>query len=165
MWYDAAHSLPPSFGEDKMIYFFSIFGLLTILLLMSEWLWRVTWAFFDKPHPLRHPVTVSRMIMALMLLGVLMGVGGDVFLVVAWPELSGESRLWLTRLDKVLDGASAAPFFLAWTWGIIGGAMVEWQLVRHPIPINLWPSWRDMQRPAAIGALVFFISASISFLR
>lgn len=164
-WFDNGSPLPPSFSDDRLIYFLSVFGLLTVILLMTEWLWRVAWSFFDRPQPLKHPVSVVRFILLLLLTGVLMGVAGDTALIIGWPELSPGQRLLVSQADRALDGLSAVPFFLAWLCGLLGGAMVDWQLQRHPIPVNLWPSWASLKRPLSIGALVVFIAFSVTWLR
>lgn len=164
-WFDGPSDLPPSFSDDRIIYFLSVFGLLTVLLLMSEWLWRVAWSFFDRPQPIKHPISVVRCITALLLLGILMGVTGDAALVIGWPELTPYQRLAVSQTDRVLDGLTAIPFFLAWLFALLGGAMVDWQLQRHPIPVNLWPGWRQLRRPLTIGALVVFIAFSFTWLR
>lgn len=164
-WFNSDQSLPPSFEGNHFIYALSVFGLMTIFLLAAEWLWRSSWAMAEKPRPLRHPVTISRLVLVLILTSVVMRTTFDVVLTMAWPEMSQDYRLFVAQLDRLMDGLSAGPFFLAWLAALLGGAMIDWQLVRQPVPIDLWPTWRHLRRPAKIGGLVVLISLSVTYLR
>lgn len=164
-WFTSNQSLPPSYSGNSLVYALSVFGMMTVFLLACEWLWRVAWSFRERPKEIRHPVTVSRCILTCLLLGIIMRVSGDVFLTATWPEFSPQQRLWVSQADKLMDGLSAIPMLMAWLWGVLGGAMVDWQLARLPIPINLWPSWKHLGRPLLIGVMVLFISFAVTYLR
>ena len=164
-WFNTDQHLPPAFDGNSFVYAASVFGLMTVFLLASEWLWRVAWSFRERPKEMRHPVTITRCILFCLLLGILMRVTGDVVLTMAWPELTPNQRLWVAWCDRLMDAMSATPMFIAWLWSILGGAMIDWQLARLPIPINLWPTWHDLRRPATIGVLVLGISLSVTYLR
>lgn len=164
-WFNRDQELPPSFMGNNFIYALSVTGLMIVFLLSAEWLWRTAWAFREKPKELKHPITISRCIMFCLLGGILMRVTGDVVLTTAWPELTPYQRLAVAQTDRLMDGLSAFPMAMAWMWGVLGGAMIDWQLARVPIPINLWPSWRTMARPLGIGFLVIFIAFSVTYLR
>lgn len=164
-WFHNGHTLPPGFGDEGLLYAGSVFGLMTIFLLTAEWLWRVCWAMVERRYPVRHPITISRVLLLFLLLSIFLRVVGDVTLTMLWPEISPGERIWLAHLDRLLDGLAAAPLFIAWLTGILGGAMMDWQLIRQPIPVNLWPTWRHLRRPTIIGAWVLAISLAVTFLR
>lgn len=164
-WFGRDQSLPPSFQGDTFSYAMSVTGLMIVFLLSAEWLWRVLWSMRESPRELRHPITISRTVLALLLASVLMRVTCDVVLTLAWPELSAEQRLSWAWTDRLMDGLSAGPTALAWLVAVLGGPMVDWQLMRRPVPINLWPSWRQVRRPALIAAWVVGIAFTVAYLR
>lgn len=159
------YPLPPAFLHDGWTYTLAIFSLLSVFLLMLEWGWRVCWALVDDRRRLLDPLTVERVVKLLLIIGILMGVGGDVFLLMLWPEVLPHTRAFLANLDRFLDGLCVVPFVLSWFISLFSQAMMNWQLVRLPIPVNLWPNWESLRRPAVIGALVMGISLAVTLLR
>lgn len=159
------YPLPPSFMNDGWTYTLAIFSLLSIFLLMLEWGWRICWSMADDRRKLVDPLTVERIVKLLLVIGILMGVSGDVFLLMMWPEITPETRIHLSNLDRFLDGICVVPFVLSWFISLYSQAVLNWQLVRLPIPVNLWPSLESLRRPAAIGVLVMGISLVVTLLR
>src|SRR5690242_1942090 len=84
--------VPPGFEGQPILYLLTVFSLLMITLLALEWVWRVTWGAFEQPHPLKHPVTVLRLILALAAISVIMRVGPLVARFILWRDLSPEQR-------------------------------------------------------------------------
>lgn len=163
--YTGRSLFPPSFDGDGLSYMWAVFGLMTVVLLCSEWLWRTLWAFRELPRPIRHPLTVLRSILSLLLFAILLGAVPDLILIMMWPELSPAAREMISVIDRRLDGCIGPVILLAWLISRLGTPMVEYQLIRLPVPINLWPDWAALRRPVWIGFLVLLVSAAVTFLR
>lgn len=156
---------PPSFQGDRWAYAFSVFGLLGSCLLALEWGWRIVIRLIDERRPFREPVTVARLAMLGVLIATLCRISPDVFLVMSWPEISPHTRATVALVDRLMDGVSVIPMTFSWAIALFGGAMIEYQLVKKPVPANLWPTWRRMRRPLSMGALILIIALTLAFLR
>lgn len=156
--------IPPSI-DGPWVHAFSIFGLMGAALLASEWLWRTTWAAVERPSPVCHPITVSRIIWALCLLSFLVYMAPDVILTVLWSDIEPQDRYSLSRANRILDGVAIMPFAAAWTLGLFSSSVIEHQLERRPIPVDLWPTWKRLRRGFGIGLILLIMSVVIAFYR
>jgi hypothetical protein len=154
----------PSSIDGPLAHAISIFGLFGACLLAAEWLWRISWAAIERPHPLCHPVSVIRMTFGLILIALILRVSPDVAITVMWTDLQPETRYWLGRVNRLLDGVSVIPMLGAWLLSLFSTTLVEYQLARAPLPVTLWPTWRRVRRPLWIGALLLFISLVIAYM-
>lgn len=159
-------AIPPSVAGAPWAYTAAVFALMSITVLCLEWLWRLTWSLTveDRRGP-THPLTLGRVIIWLLLANVLLGCVGDLLLLMLWPEVSPVTRLTLSSLDRMLDSLCLPFFFMAWLIGLLGGPMIDWQLARLPIPVNVWPTLAQIRRPLFIGGLVLGISMTVTLLR
>lgn len=164
-FFDTSGAFPPSFQGDRFAYAFSVFGLFGSALLALEWAVRIFRAARLDRHPIRAPLTIVRLILFLLLSATLLRIGGDVLLIMFWPEVSPETRAALAQLDRIMDGVSVFPMTAAWIVGLFGAAVVEFQLVKQPIPADLWPSFRRIKRPLALGGMILTIALALAFLR
>ena len=155
----------PASVDGPLSYAFTIFGNLGASLLIAEWLWRTIWLMIERPHPYRHPISAVRLIWALFLISSLMRIVPDALLVVLWPDIEPATRYALSRANRLFDGFSIAPLAIAWVASIISAEVVDFQLVRRPLPVNLWPSWARLRRPIGIGVMLVIISGAIAFIR
>lgn len=158
-------AFPPIFGGDELAYLWAVFGYMTAVLLCLEWLWRIGWSLRERPAGPRDPVTLSRVIVAILLLSLLTAALPDLLYIMLWPEVSPATRYRLALLDRHADGLVGPILLLAWLASRLGSPMIEYQLVRYPLPINMWPTWEKVRRPLKIGSLVLAISACVTFLR
>lgn len=156
---------PPSFEGNAVAYLWALFGLIIANLLALEWLWRTVWAFIEAPAPLKAPVTCTRIIILGMVLTVLVGGLPDLVLIMSWGDVTPATRMAIAWVDKVLDGLVFVPFSFAWLFARLGGPMIDWQLERQPLPLDLWPTWQQMKRPLKIGGAAFAIAFALAFLR
>lgn len=156
---------PPGFDGFPFLYVSTLFSLMMIGLLSLEWTWRLGWQFLERPSPLRHPVSAVRLILIFLLLGTLIRVLPNLVYMTLWADLSPHERRWWMQTDALLDTISFFPFSISWLIGYLGGPMIIHQLLRHPIPLHLWPTGRQMFRPLKIGMGVLVISLAVVFLQ
>ncbi len=158
-------NVPPAFVEYPLLYMGTVFSLLLAALLALEWLWRLAWAVFERPAPLKSPTTVVRLILALLLVGGLLRSGPDLWLLMRWPVLTPAERLGWEIFDSQLDSTVFIFFSVAWLAFRLGEPMISYQLEKQPLPVHLWPTWRQLLRPLKIGVGVFAIAFALTYLR
>lgn len=164
-FFNATSSMPPSFQGDRAFYAFSIFGLLGATLLALEWVWRLVQSSIDDPHPLAAPITMVRTILLCLLTATLLRIGPDAVQVMFWPEILPSTRVSIAHFDRIMDGVALFPMTFAWGLGLFGATVVEFQLIRQPIPGDLRPSWKRVRRPLGIGIMILIIALTLAFLR
>lgn len=156
---------PPGFDGHPLLYLITLFSMLLTVLLALEWLWRITWAFFERPFPLKHPASVHRIIFWSLMIGLLIRIGPDVWLLMRWPTLTVHGREQIQQIDGLLDATSFVWMSAAWLIARLGDPIMQYQLEKQPLPIHLWPTARQLKRPLYIGIGVFLISFALTFLR
>lgn len=158
--------IPPAFiGQPPILYMVAIFSLFMTVLLAAEWLWRNVWALFERPQPLKTPLTAVRVLLISMLSAVIIRVGPDVVLFGAWQDMTPAMRWQVSVTDKMLDVFAFLPFSFAWLISYLGGPIIFYQLEREPLPLHLLPTLKQLARPLKIAAAVLFISAVLVFAR
>jgi hypothetical protein len=163
--YFEADRLPPSFAGEPWLYLATVFSLLLIVLLVLEWLWRLVWSFFETPVPFKSPSMVLRTMLVLLLTGALIRSGPDLYLLMAWDSITPPARQAIAVTDNQLDAIAFVFMSLAWLIARLGEPMVEYQLRKEPLPVHLWPTWKQLKRPLKIGVGVFAIAFALTFLK
>jgi hypothetical protein len=156
---------PPAFAGQPVLYMLTVFSLLLVNLLALEWLWRTGWALWEDSHDFRHPLTIQRIVILLLVLGAVIRSGPDVIVLMRYHAETEAGRLDLYRLDNFLDSVAFIPFSLAWLVAYLAGPMLAHQLAKEPIPLHLWPTWAQIKRPVKIGVGVFAIAFALTYLR
>ena len=156
---------PASVQANPTILMLSIFGLLGGTMLALETLWRVAQRAKDEPHPFRHPVTADRLMDGLRALALLLFIGPDAVLFMAWPDVAPNTRHLLSLTNRICDFLAVAPLAAAWMLGIYGQPTVDYQLRREPIPLHLWLTWQQLRRSLWIGLLLVLMSMGLSYGR
>lgn len=157
--------LPPAFEGQPWLYLFTMFAQMAVALLVLEWLWRLAWSMYEQPARFRTPLNISRVILILLLFSMTCRGAGDLVFNMRYADLSPAARHWLADVDSELDGFALVPFIMAWLLDRLAGGMITFQLARLPLPMHLWPSWRQMKRPVQIGVGVFVMAFALTFLR
>lgn len=155
---------PPGL-DAPLLYMGAVFFMLLGVLLMLEWIWRLTWRLFEQPAPLKSPTTLVRGVLLVMLVASVVRVAPRLWLFMKWPQLSPTARAELYAIAAYGEIAAVALFTLAWFAGSLAEPMVSYQLDRKPAPLHLWPTWEQLKRPIKIGVGVFAISFALTYLR
>jgi hypothetical protein len=160
-----SYDVPPGFEGHPFIYFITVFSLLTINLMALEWIWRLLWQMVEKRFPFQHPSTAARTILLSLLVSIVMRAGPDLLSLMLWGDMSPTQRNNLFQIDSYMDTVSFIPFGIAWITAFLGGPLIMYQMERHPLPLHLWPTWRQMRRPLKIGVAVLAISIATTMFR
>jgi hypothetical protein len=155
--------VPPGFENQPILFMLTMFSLLMVTLLSLEWLWRITWGWFENPYPTRHPITVLRIILFCIAISILMRVGPLVARFALWKSLDFEGRMILYQWSHGLDVVSFFPWSFAWLVGYLTMPMLHYQLDKKPLPMHLWPTASQLKRPLKIGVAAFLIAMAITF--
>lgn len=158
-------NLPAEYIGHPWLYLLTVFSLLLTLLLALEWTWRTVWSYFDVPRPIKHPYTVLRTVVLLLLVQLLVRLGPDVWLIMRWPRMTPAERLTTELIDSRLDTTSFIWMGAAWFIWRVAQPFVSYQLEKEPLPIHLWPTIGHIKRPLYIAVGVFLIAFALTFLR
>jgi hypothetical protein len=156
---------PPAFSGSPLLYLFGLFGLMWVALLALEWAWRISWALWERPMPLKHPVTAARCVILFLLITSLKRGAPDAILYMRWPEMSPHARAAWAQINVSFDGWAFIPFSIAWLLDRLSIPVIIHQLRREPLPTDLWPTWSTLRQPALIGLGVAIIAFAITFLQ
>lgn len=165
--------IPPAFYADTMpslagrplLEALNLFTLIFLSCLALEWAWRTGWSLIEHSSKIKDPSTSLRWTILLVLAAILLRLAPDTALAMSWAEMSPGQRYGFTLWDKRLDSASIVPFAIAWALAYLGGPMVVHQLRREPFPLHLWPTWRQVARPAKIALACMALAVVLTFLR
>jgi hypothetical protein len=119
----------------------------------------------ERRFPYQHPSSVARVILMSLLVSIVLRAGPDILSLMLWGDMSPAERLTLLKMDGYLDTVSFVPFGVAWVTAFLGGPILMYQLERHPLPLHLWPTWRQVRRPMKIGLAVLAISVATTLFR
>lgn len=143
----------------------ALFALILISCLALEWTWRTAWSLADSPSPIKEPSTSLRWTILLILISVLFRLIPDTIEAMAWEDAGPELRAALALWNERFNSLSSFPFALAWLLAYLGGPMILHQLRRTPIPLHLWPTGRQMARPAKIAGACLALALALTYLR
>lgn len=160
-----ASDMPPGFENSPWLYLVSVFCLLMIVMMALEWIWRLAWGMKEHPAPWRHPSTVYRTVIILLMTATLFRIAVPTILLVRWSDMTPETRDQLAAFGSIPSILSLLPFSLAWVLSYLTSTMVFYQLDRLPVPLHLFPTLKQTKRPLKIGLAVFTIAAAITFVR
>lgn len=143
----------------------NLFSLIFFSAMALEWLWRYAWSLREHPAPLKDPTTALRGTIILILLAMLCRVLPDTVQAMVWAESDAAARIRLLIWNERFNALSSIPFALAWLMAYLGGPMILYQLHREPIPLHLWPTWKQVARPAKIASACLALALALTFLR
>lgn len=142
-----------------------LFSLILLSCLASEWLWRTAWSLKEQSGSIKDPATALRWAFFFLLVSVLLRVLPDTVQAMTWREAEPQTRFLIAMWDKRLDFISVAPFLVAWAIAYLGGPMLLYQLRREPLPLHLWPTRRQVSRPAKIACACLALALALTYLR
>lgn len=157
---------PPSFDGDQIAYGLALFGLTWIVALGAMLFIQSFGNFWERRQVdgLRDPINANRYIIWGMLGTIMLGAFGDVVILLIWGEVNNRTLSAWTAVDRYLDFLTAVPFTASVIIWARAKPVVNYQLIREPLPLHLWPQWSDpsMQQIRRIALAVAFIALGVS---
>lgn len=93
------------------------------------------------------PINMYKWIISLASLTVLLRTSIDAALLLSWGEINFQNIMYLNNLDRAFDILSIVPL-MAFVYLVLrSGPVIEFQLLRKPIPTNIYPTWRMLRKP------------------
>ena len=170
---DQAHMLaryyaadrPASVQANPTILAFSIFGLFGGSIVSLDTLYRIWRMVRQEPFPLRHPVTLERLVFGGFFLALLLYIGPDAVGFMSWPDVQPPTRRAISLVNRWLDFAAIVPLVASSILWIYAQPVISYQLRRTPIPVDATSTWNRLKRPLWIGFLLLCASLALSFGR
>lgn len=108
------------------------------------------------------PINMYKYIILLFALTISLRTCMDATILLTWGELSFERMRDLNDLDRMFDISSIIPF-LGFIYLILkGGPVIEFQLLRQPIPSDLFPTWIMLRKPVLSFVIVMILCVIIT---
>lgn len=132
VWFSDNIEFPPSLADKPWLHMLSVMGLLIGTLICVAWLHRLIAEAYDVRAPLRHPLSINRMITIIILTGALMRSLPNLVLVMCWRYLSPHSREMLAASNWGMNAVWAGLIIVAWWIDRTSRPVVMTQLRRAP---------------------------------
>lgn len=154
--------LPPSFAGDRLAYFLALGGLMYIVCLAANIIIENVATIKAAKCTVTTPICVSAMIEICWMTTILIGFAPDTIVLLGW----GETPLGpMVRIDRILDFLCVVPFTMGCILRIRGTAVVNFQLSRQPVPVDLWPTWGMVRHRLYMLGMVVFIALGVALAK
>ena len=159
------YPIPPGFDDQRLVFAFALAGLLTISVLATHVLLEDIRFLRSFKKRWKEPAKLSTTVEILLLLTIVMGFAPDAILLLAWGDPSAPSAASMSSLDRTLDFLCIIPFVSAWLLRARGQRVVQYQLMRFPIPSDLTPSWGLLRPKIVMLFVVFALSVGVALAK
>ena len=156
--------IPLSFDGSRVNYAWVLFSLMitvsfvaTALLgsLKTAWDQRKLWTWRD-------PIMANRYILWCFCIGVMVGATPDLVTLYAYGEVSPGTLGMLLQIDRAMDSLVMFPVIAAVGLWYRAKPVINYQLIRQPIPVELWPTFRQMFPYIRIGLITAVIALGVA---
>lgn len=158
---------PPSLADNPALLAWNLFVMTAAMclgIMMAGKQTRRIWAARSMDHP-TDPVSIYRII--ILLAGCAVATRGGAEAVSLWSWSSGDAATIerVATAKRWLDPISVGFGFLWMTMHILAEPMVEFQLRKVPLPVDLWSRWPQLRRPVLILIVSLLMAAAAVGLR
>jgi len=149
--------------DNFFLYWLSTFIDLLLTMMSGVMLYNTTRSYIATKHlgGLRYPVNLYKAFIMCMAALIFFRVWPDTVIQLIWKEAPTSVMLTLQHINQIFDAAALLPFLAGIYVLIRSGPLIEFQLLRQPIPTNLWPSWRMVRRPIVSMIMMVIFSLLI----
>ena len=145
--------------NNFFLYWISTFIDLLLTMMSAVMFYNTVKSYIATNHlgGMRYPVNLYKAFIMSMGALVFFRVAPDTVIQLLWKEAGRGVMMFLQHVNQFFDAAAIIPFLFGIYVLIRSGPLIEFQLLRQPIPTNLWPSWKMVRRPIiAITLMVIF---------
>lgn len=149
--------------DNFFLFWISTFIDLLLTMMSAVMFYNTTKSYIATHHlgGLRYPINLYKAFILSMAALIFARVAPDTVIQMLWKEAPTTTMIWLQHINQFMDAFAIIPFLAGIYILIRSGPLIEFQLLRQPIPTNLWPSWRMVRRPIVSMLLMIILSALI----
>jgi hypothetical protein len=111
------------------------------------------------------PVTVWRLKLLMIYSAFTIGSAPDAVILMVYGRDLHLVPDWARMLDRCGDGLALLPFLVAVFLSIRAAPIIEFQLTREPIPMDLWPTWQAILPQIRATFLVLIITLGMTLAK
>lgn len=158
---------PPSLADNPALLAWNLFVMTAAMclgIMMAGKQVRRIWAARYDDHP-TDPVSIYRFV--ILLAGCAVATRGGAEAVSLWSWSSGDARTIerVAEAKRWLDPVSVGCGFLWMTLHVLAEPMLEFQLRKAPLPVDMYSRWPQLKRPVYILIVSLLMAAAAVGLR
>jgi hypothetical protein len=163
----AAPLAPPSLADNPALLAWNLFVMTAAFclgLMMAGKQARRIWAARLIDHPF-HPVSIYRGIIFLAGCAIASRGGAEALSLWSWSSADVATIRKISELKRWLDPLSVGCGFVWMALHVLAEPMIEHQLRKTPIPVDMWSRWPELRRPVYILVVSLLMAAAAVGLR
>jgi len=158
---------PPSLADQPGLLAWNLFVMTAAMclgLMMAGKQARRIWAAREIDHP-TDPVSIYRFI--ILMAGTAIALRGGAEAVSLWSWSSGDAGTVerIAELKRWLDPLSVGCGFVWMTLHTLAEPMIEHQLRKAPLPVDMWSRWPQLRKPALVLVVSLLMATAAVGLR
>jgi len=158
---------PPSLADNPGLLAWNLFVMTAAMclgLMMAGKQARRIWTCRAFDHP-TDPVSLYRIIVFLAGCAVATRGGAEAISLWSWSSGDAETIERVAELKRWLDPVSVGFGFTWMALHILAEPMLEFQLRKAPLPVDMWSRWPQLRRPIAILVVSLLMATAAVGLR
>ncbi len=158
---------PPSLADNPGLLAWNLFVMTAAAclgLMMAGKQGRKIWAARSVDHP-TDPVSIYRIIVFLAGCAIASRGGAEAVSLWSWSSGDASTIQRIMELKRWLDPLSVGCGFLWMGLHMLAEPMIEHQLRKAPLPVDMWSRWPQLRRPALILLVSLLMAAAAVGLR
>jgi len=112
----------------------------------------------SKQGIFRSPVNIWKGMLICFAATVFLRVSMDTIILLTWQEVTEKTMEFWQVMNQVFDSLAFIPFISLFYLYLRAGPVLEFQLLRQPIPTDLHPSWKMVRGPVVSLLMVVLLS-------
>lgn len=158
---------PPSLADNPGLLAWNLFVMTAAMclgLMMAGKQGRRIWAARATDHP-TDPVSIYRIVIFLAGCAVATRGGAEAVSLWSWSSGNATTIQRVAEAKRWLDPVSVGCGFLWMTIHILAEPMLEYQLRKAPLPVDMWSRWPQLKRPVYILIVSLLMATAAVALR
>lgn len=89
----------------------------------------------------------------------------DAVILLTWQEVEIDTLLLMSTIDRVFSIIAMIPFIAGCYLLFRAGPSIDFQLLRQPIPTDLWSTWKALKKPFMVIAGIFSLCLIVTIAK
>ena len=158
---------PPSLADNPGLLAWNLFVMTAAfclgLMMVGKQVRRI-WAARTIDHP-TDPVSLYRFVILLAGCAITLRGGAEALSLWSWSSKDVATIRQVSELKRWLDPLSVGCGFAWMALHILAEPMLEFQLRKAPLPVDMWSRWPELRRPVYILIVSLLMAAAAVWLR